>query len=271
MTQSNGNSLGPASVAIVDLNGDGNPDVAVANESAGNVAIALGSSSGVLQPATFVTTAPGAASVAAGDLNGDGKPDLVVANVGTYTSGGNTNGELSILIGNGDGTFKAAANVTAGVQPGFVVLADVNGDGKLDIVLVNLGLTAGYSAPPDPGGVTIMLGNGDGTFQKGVNYAVGINPSAVAVGDVNGDGKPDLVVTTSQANFSYVVGVLLGNGDGTFQNPAFLTGQFSMPDVIPPISTAMESWTSWSPVVAARRSQAIFWETATARFKRRWP
>ncbi|MGO4884948.1 MAG: FG-GAP-like repeat-containing protein [Bryobacteraceae bacterium] len=232
LTQSNGNPVGPASVAIVDLNGDGNPDVAVADESAGNVAIALGSSSGTLQPTTYVTTAPGAASVAAGDLNGDGKPDLVVANAGTYTSGGNANGELSILIGNGDGTFKAASNIAAGVQPGFVVLADVNGDHKLDMVVVNLGLTAGFSAPPDPGGVTIMLGNGDGTFQKAVNYAVGINPTAAAVGDINGDGKPDLVVTTSQPNFSYVVGVLLGNGDGTFQNPAFLTGQFTMPNVI---------------------------------------
>jgi hypothetical protein len=133
-------------------------------------------------------------SAAVGDFNGDGKLDLAVANEGSNN--------ISILLGNGDGTFHAAADYGAGTDPDSVAVGDFRGDGKLDLVVANY-----YS-----NNVSILLGNGDGTFQAAVNYGVSA-PTSVAVGDFNGDGKLDLAV----ANVFSDVSVLLGNGDGTFQ------------------------------------------------------
>ena len=225
LASSGGNPAGPHGVAIADLNGDGKADLAVANISSGSVAVAFGNGNGTFQAPTFYTTGNSSSSVAAGDLNGDGKPDLVVANLGNIAAGGTDSGNVSILLAKGGGTFQAAANITAGVQPGAVLIKDLNGDGKPDLAVLNVGLTQGFSAAPNAGGVSVFLGKGDGTFQPAVNYAVGTNPSAMAVGDVNGDGKPDLVVATAQSNFSGVVAVMLGNGDGTFQSPAYYPGQ----------------------------------------------
>ena len=114
-------------------------------------------------------------SVAVGDFNGDGKLDLAVANEGSDN--------VSILLGNGDGTFQAAVDYGAGTDPDSVAVGDFNGDGKLDLVVAN----------DDSNNVSILLGNGDGTFQAAVNYGVSA-PSSVAVGDFNGDGKLDLAV-----------------------------------------------------------------------------
>jgi hypothetical protein len=122
--------------------------------------------------------------VAIGDLNGDGHPDLVAANLGTLEDAGTDNGNVSVLLGSGGGAYKAATNLTAGVRPGFVALHDINGDGKLDLVVLNLGISQGFSAAPNPGGVSVILGKGDGTFQTAVNYSAGANPSAFAVGDL---------------------------------------------------------------------------------------
>ncbi len=134
--------------------------------------------------------------LAAGDFNGDGKPDLVVTGPGNH---------ISVLLGNGDGTFQTAVSYTAGVSPESVAVGDVNGDGKPDLVV---GSSVG-------GTVSVLLGNGDGTFQPAVNYSTSSNGSfCVAVGDFNGDGKPDIVTANYLDN---TVSVLLGNGDGTFQ------------------------------------------------------
>ena len=111
---------------------------------------------------------------------------------------------MSVLFGNGDGTFPASVNYAVGSLPKSVAVADVNGDGKLDLVTAN----------EQSNSVSVLLGNGDGTFQAAVNYAVGSCPKSVAVADVNGDGKLDLVTANEQSNS---VSVLLGNGDGTFQ------------------------------------------------------
>ena len=227
----NGNPASPASVQIADVNGDGKMDAVFAVQGGGAVGIALGNGSGALQTPAYFTTGAGATYVAVGDLNGDGKPDLVVANEGTLMNSGTDSGSVSTLLGNGDGTFKAATNFTTGVAPGGIAIQDVNGDGKPDLVVLNLGLTQGFTTPADPGGLTVLFGNGDGTFQKGSNYSAGINPSAIAVGDLNGDGKPDIVVTTTQPNFQFDVAVLLNKGDGTFGSPAFMTGQFGMTDI----------------------------------------
>src|SRR2546426_1098685 len=138
-------------------------------------------------------------AVALGDVNGDGKLDLLVANA-------NSN-NLTGLLGSGDGTFTAAAGspVAVGLYPVAVALGDVNGDGKLDLLVANA----------NSNNLTVLLGNGDGTFTAaaGSPVAVGSSPSSVALGDMNGDGKLDLLTANSGSNN---VTVLLGNGDGTF-------------------------------------------------------
>lgn len=143
-------------------------------------------------------------SVAVGDFNGDGKQDLVVANIGTSSANGYN---VSVLLGNGNGTFQEQKTFAVGVHPTCVVVADVNGDGKKDLIVTN----------SDDSNVGVLLGNGDGTFQPQKTYRAGISPWSVAVADVNGDGNLDLAV----ANFtsSGTVSVLLGKGDGSFQEP----------------------------------------------------
>jgi predicted dienelactone hydrolase len=135
-------------------------------------------------------------SVAVGDFNGDGRLDLALADW--------DGGALSVMLGNGNGTFQAAVSYNAGADAGSVAVGDFNGDGKLDVVVAN-----GFSK-----NVSVLLGNGDGTFHPAVNYGAGSGPSGVAVGDFNGDGKLDLAVANNGDN---TVGVLLGNGDGTFR------------------------------------------------------
>src|SRR5439155_24546538 len=118
-------------------------------------------------------------AVATGDFNSDGKLDLVVVNFGDPSV--NNNGSVSILLGNGDGTFQPANNAVAGKNPSSIAVGDFDGDGRLDIVTVNSGNT-----------VSALLGNGDGTFQAHVDYGTGSGPDSVAVGDFNADGRPDL-------------------------------------------------------------------------------
>jgi len=164
-----------------------------------------------------------ARSVAVADVNGDGKPDLAVANL-CLTEYNCPNGLVGVLLGNGDGTFQTAVTYgSGGYYAMSVAVADVNGDGKPDLVVANNCTSGDFSnGCTDPSGtVGVLLGNGDGTFQAAVTYGSGgYYSSSVAVADVNGDGKPDLVVANECADTSCTngsVGVLLGNGDGTFQ------------------------------------------------------
>ncbi|MDD5543997.1 MAG: FG-GAP-like repeat-containing protein [Acidobacteriia bacterium] len=207
-------SATPSSEAIGDFNGDGKPDVAVAELDGGAVSILLGAGDGtLLNPANF-TAGRNPMSVSVGDFNGDGKADLAVANYGDLPTHGSTPGSVSILLGNGDGTFQSAVSSAAGTHPQSVVVGDFNQDGKLDLAVVDNGVSGA-----DPGGVKILLGNGDGTFQTPSSLAVGTNPNALALGDFNGDGKADLAVTTLGPGGSSKIAILLGNGNGTFQSP----------------------------------------------------
>ncbi|PYX32539.1 MAG: hypothetical protein DMG77_03100 [Acidobacteria bacterium] len=200
------------SIAVADVNADGKPDVVVANECGntstcadGSVGVLLGNGDGTFQKATTYDTKYAIDSVAGADVNGDGKLDLLVA------SGGNS--RVGVLLGNGDGTFQPVVIYeSGGIGSHSVAVADVNGDGKPDLVVANICDTSANCAH---GSVSVLMGNGDGTFQTAVSYDPGGTGAwSVAVADVNGDGKPDLVV----AIFFYnTVGVLLGNGDGTFQ------------------------------------------------------
>jgi hypothetical protein len=189
----------PQSVAVGDLNGDGRADLVVANADSPNVSVLLGKGDGTFQAAVNYALGVWPTSAAIGDFNGDGKADLVVTNSPTFNSA-----YVSILLGNGDGTFQTAVNYGVGNGPTSVAVGDFNGDGKADLVAAN----------SQSNGVSVLLGKGDGTFQAAVNYAADLAPTSVAVWDLNGDGNADLVVANQNSDD---VSVLLGNGDGTFQ------------------------------------------------------
>lgn len=151
------------------------------------------------------------------DFNRDGKMDVAVGSVGN----GRYPYEIQIFLGNGDGTFKRPQAYDIGSGTGPIAVADLNGDGFPDLVVVN------GACPNDlcDDSVAVLLGNGDGTFQAPVTYALPAGPAGVVIGDFNGDGKPD-AATISGGDYSTTcdcVGVLLGNGDGTFQEPAIVT------------------------------------------------
>src|SRR5436309_3526137 len=180
----------------------------------------LSASTMFLEAPVFSSGGYSANSVAVADVNGDGKLDLLVANFCTSTPCGG-DGTVAVLLGNGDGTFQPAVTYDSGGQNAVsIAVADVNSDGKPDAVVTDNCVTSTC----DAGAVGVLLGNGDGTFQAAVNYTSGgLSPSSVVVGDVNGDGKPDLLVGNiymGNGNYSRgSVGLLLGNGDGTFLGP----------------------------------------------------
>ena len=227
---------GVQSLAMADVNRDGKPDLLLANQcrsasdcAGGSVSVLLGKGDGTFQPAvTYDSGGFTATSVAVGDVNKDGKPDLVVANQCTVSNScgfGNGDVLIGVLLGNGDGTFQPAATFSAGgvgnpaAHP--LTLEDVNKDGKVDLIISNCASFDNCGT----GGVAVLLGNGDGTFQPEVNYNPGgFRGNFVAVGDLNKDGKLDLVVANECDNDINCgvgtlgsVGVLLGNGDGTFK------------------------------------------------------
>lgn len=189
-----------ASVAVGDLDGDGRPDLAVANYNDNSVSILLGNADGSFQAAVNYAVGLDPTSVAVGDFNGDGRLDLAVAN--------QVGNNVSILLGNARpnfGTFQTAVNYAVGVYPLSIAAGDFNSDGHLDLATANSGSNS----------ISILLGNPNGTFQPAFSYAAGIHPYSVAVADFNGDGGLDLVV--ANASGGHTVSVLLGSSNGSFQ------------------------------------------------------
>ncbi len=235
----------PVSVASGDFNGDGVPDLAVANSGGSTVSILLGKGDGTFQAAAALSTGATPRSIAVGDFNRDGHMDLAVA----FSNG------VDVFLGNGDGTFTAS---TASPQTGFsaagLTVGDYNRDGWLDLAVLDsssstlvlfLGngdgsftpasLSAQVGSSPTSlvqgdfngdgildfavanlysSNVTVLLGAGDGSFSPAAPLATGNEPASVAVADLNGDGKLDLVVGNQ---YGATATLLLGNGDGTFQ------------------------------------------------------
>jgi len=185
----------PRSVTFADFDGDGKPDLAVANHYSNNVSILKNNGNGTFASAVNYGVGLNPFSVTSADFDGDGKPDLAVANFSSYN--------VSILKNNGNGTFASAVNYGVGDSPISVPSADFDGDGKPDLAVAN------YSS----NNVSILKNNGNGTFAAGVNYGVGVNPHSVTSADFDGDGKPDLA-TANQASDN--VSILKNNGNGTF-------------------------------------------------------
>jgi len=172
----------------------------------------LPASSGATEFAKPVTYAVGTnpQGIVIADFNSDGKLDIAVANSGSNN--------VSILLGNGDGTFRPAENFDAGNSPSAILLGDFNEDGKPDLALFQTG-----DDQSTIGSVSILLGNGDGTFRPPTNTALSVFASIVVVGDFNLDKKVDLIVGEISDALNLTLSFLPGNGNGTFQAPHILS------------------------------------------------
>jgi hypothetical protein len=199
-------SQNPAAIVAADFNGDGKTDVVSASQL-GDISVLLGTGFGRFVSATSFATGNEPRYVAGGDLNGDGKLDVAVANENDNT--------VSILLGGGNGSFASKADIAVGTNPFALTIGDLNGDQKADLVVANSG-----QFPNDAGSISILLGDGDGTFQAAKNIVVGDGPVSAAIGDFNHDGKADVAVAIFRDN---TVSILRGNGDGTFGAPSTIT------------------------------------------------
>jgi hypothetical protein len=213
------------SSAIADFNKDGKLDIAVANSSTAAVSIFLGNGDGTFRPRIDLPTAYGTLFIGVGDFDGDGNPDIAAAGVADIL--GQTPGQVSVLLGNGDGTFQTHRDYAVGQAIGLAI-ADFNNDGKQDLVVANgfPRCTLDQYGDPhfcvDDSNVSVLLGNGDGTFKSAVNYDTQNGPFVVAVGDLNGDGILDIVTGNPQIDIfgdvpGTTISVLWGNGNGTFR------------------------------------------------------
>jgi hypothetical protein len=192
----------PYAIAVADFNGDGKLDLAITQAEGYSVDILLGNGDGTFQPPQTYGAGDFPAWVGVADFNGDGIPDLLVRNIHEPT--------YCILLGNGDGTFQPTLTFNLD-NLGSVIAGDFTGNGKSDLAVTSADYQAGTST------VSILLSNGDGTFSPGASYNAVPHNSGIAVGDLNGDGKLDLILPGKQATW-----VMLGNGDGTFQPPLIM-------------------------------------------------
>jgi hypothetical protein len=217
---STGVTVQSGSITLANLNGDGKLDIVVSNAD-GSLSVLLNKGAGVYGAATVISAASGAdgGSIVIGDFNKDGKLDVAVTNYSGTA--------INVLLGNGDGTFKAPISTPSPTNPSALAAGDFNNDGKLDLALTSWN---------DEGALTIFTGNGDGTFTVGTTYKFntwtvcnlggGANPYWISAGDLNQDGKLDLAIALqitgceeiySGENSWGAAVVYTGNGDGTFQ------------------------------------------------------
>ena len=212
----------PSSIAIGKFNGDAKPDIAVADAGSDSVSILLGKGDGTFGPSMGFAAGGGGVrswnrSIAVGDFNNDTDRDLAVAT----TSG------VSVLLGNGDGTFGPPTSFPAGINPASVVVGNFNADANLDLAVANSGAidcdsrpARGAQASSCTGGfgtVSVLLGQGDGSFGTATDFPVGFmtSPVSMVLGNFNNDAKPDLALVDYFPNADGV-SILLGKGAGAF-------------------------------------------------------
>ncbi len=200
----------PQAVTVADLDGNGRADLAVAT-AANTVSVLLQTAAGVFAPAVDFATGIQPVAIKAADLNGDGRLDLLTANHGAVTGPG-TQG-LSVLLQTTPGVFAAPVSYTTEYRPTALAVGDLSGDGKADVAVACEGL------PGSPGAVSVLLQSATaaGTLLAAVNYPGGYGPMGVAIADMNGDGKPDLVI----ADGDIVVRLNSPTAPGTFGPPNF--------------------------------------------------
>lgn len=191
---------GPNPLAVADVSGDGNLDVVVLNSVGEKISVLPGDGAGNIgYPGQF-----GAGdyphSVVTGDFNGDGHADAATANI--------ESNDVSVLINDGQGGFSADSRFPADAGPSWITAGDMNGNGLTDLVTANLG----------GGTVSILYGDGEGDFAAPVNLSVGEgfqSPYAVALGDVNGDGHPEIATANNNIE-NFGASLLLSDGEGGF-------------------------------------------------------
>lgn len=196
---------GPQAIAVADLNGDGKLDAAVANSVGNNVSILLGNGNGGFSSPANIAAPTQTSSIALADVNGDGKLDVVDVGLSQTVAGVN--------LGDGNGNFGTLTTTTIPGHGSSVAIADFNGDGKPDAVVAEF----------TENSIAVLLGDGTAQFQSPVTYALGSNtlPPAVRVGDTNGDGVPDVIVSTATSRAA----IFTGNSDGSLNAPQqFNTG-----------------------------------------------
>ncbi|PYV96981.1 MAG: hypothetical protein DMG89_16030 [Acidobacteria bacterium] len=200
----------PDGIAAGDFNGDGKLDLAAANGGDGSVSILLGNGDGTFKAAMNFSTCTNCNRIAAADFNADDRSDLVLLRLGDANA--SDNGDLTIFLSNGDGTFRKGQVLTPGKNPSFVVALDVDADHKSDLIVTN----------QTDATVAVLFGNGDGSFQPPVPYTTGGGPTSLLLVDFDHDGLQDLAV---QRRFG--TDILLANGNGTFRSgPSLTTGLF---------------------------------------------
>jgi uncharacterized protein (TIGR03437 family) len=210
------------SLAIADFNGDGKPDIVFCGYTnalppVGAAGILFGNGNGTFQPVSALTgfgSAPG--SLAVGDFNNDGKPDLAIVDQG-YRS---LTGGVNVYLNKGGGTFQTPASYSVGQYPVFIAAADVSGGKAPDLIVSTQNPNYNTNSQWD---VAVLSANSDGTFKSPSYLATQTNPNAIAIADLNGDGKPDLAIGHCCAGSS--ITYMLGNGDGTFQAEAAVPTQ----------------------------------------------
>ena len=237
VTVTTGSEPGFGSIGA-DFNKDGKVDLLFTDSGDTNFSLLLGNGDGTFQPVKFISTgtaSPEPNALASGDVNGDGNPDFLFS---TYE------GQVRVFLGNGDGTFRSPINSESSLNA--EQLADINGDGKLDLVAIGINQAG------------ILLGHGDGTFTaQASDYWVGVQPSSAAVADFNGDGKPDVACSIFMEDS---VNVLLGNGGGRL-TPA---GPVAVAEPKPTSSPAALAFTSGDFNLDGRPDFAVLGNTNVA-------
>ncbi|CAF0980985.1 unnamed protein product [Rotaria sordida] len=252
VTYSTGFSFHPFSVTTADVNGDSKIDIIAANNGADNVGVLLntgtGTFSGQVTYATGSSSYP--CSVAAADVNGDTHLDIIVLNYFSHNVG--------VFFNTGTGTFGAQMTYSTGSNsyPYSVAVVDVNGDSKIDIIVAN----------SNAANIGVLLNTGIGTFVAQVSYTTGTSsyPYSVAVADVNGDSKVDIIVANANADN---VGVLLNTGTGTFAaQMSYTTGASSSPYYV--VTTDVNGDTYLDIIVANKDSDkfGVFLNTGNGTF-----